>query len=197
MKSRIIVFTPIIIGILGLFFIFRGDYSFGGLILAVVFLFQTATIFWGIRKGLHNYVFIEDLKIKDEDLKQRYKVETLYRNLSHTTEWLQGFALGIEFFIENYLSKETAGPTEHMFWTMADQIESSVHKSPKFTEESYRAYMIESLMRENNITREEYDQIAQMMTRETVKETMAEVIYAPLSIETIKEECIEVMSKLS
>lgn len=189
MKAKLLVFIPILVGIAGLYCYFRKDNLIGVILLASAFLFLSALLLWSIRKGFDNAVFMKDIEIEHEALKQRFKVDSLYKNLSHTQEWLQGFALGAEFFIENYLTEETVGPTEKGFWEFTRQYTASEgHGDAQFTPKAYRIYMITSLMRENNVTEEEYRQIARMMTKDGAKETLGQVIYSGVATEMAKED---------
>ena len=189
MKARIIVYIPILIGTIGLFFLFKGQMTIGAIIPAAVFVFVSCFLIWAIRKGYHNFIFIEDVRLKDEDRKQRFKVESLYKNLAHTDEWLQGFALGVEFFIDNYLSKYTLGPTEEMFWNMTRQVMNTTKEKDKdFTEDAYRTFMITALMRNNGITEEEYEKLGRMMKKNNAKEVLGEIVYSKIGTELEKED---------
>lgn len=197
MKAKTLVLISIFFGIFGILYLARKEYLVASLILAGVFIYDTVLFLLSLKKGIHNAIFFEDIRLEDDYYKQRYKIESLYKDLSHSQEWLQGFALGAEFFIDNYLSDETIGPTELMFWVFSKTQTASItgKDGHQFTDEAYRTYMILSLMKKNNITEEEYDTIAKMMTKETVKETLAKVVYSPLAIEMDMKESRRVLTK--
>lgn len=189
MKARILVFLPIIIGSIGLYFLCRQEAFIAAIILAAVFIFMSGFLIWCIKKGYHNEIFIEDIRLKEEEMQQKYKVESLYKQMTHTDEWLQGFALGVEFFIDNYLSKYTYGPSEKMFWDITHMVmKTTEDKGKAFNEDAYRTFMVTALMRNNDITEDEYVKIAKMMKKNNAKEILGEIVYSKVGTELEKKE---------
>ena len=96
-----------LIAITGMFLYITGDTKYSFLLLAIAFAYLLTLVIMGIKKGIHNYIMLEQIEVEEDKLQQRFEVESLYRNCEHSEEWLQGFTKGISFFISNYLSKFT------------------------------------------------------------------------------------------
>ena len=137
------------------------------------------------KKGFDFYSYVADVKMDEERIKQRYKIESLYRKVGHTDEWLQGFAESFDFFASNYLSEENVGVTELDWWRMARE---SADLDPELLEESYRAFMVLSLMRKSEILDEEYIKIGYMVRDESVKELMGRTSFRNYILDSMKKE---------
>ena len=145
-----------------------------------------------IYSGLLNWANMEKVRIEEEQLKQRFKVESLYKDKTHTDEFLRGFAAATDFFAENFLTAETVGPTERAWYHLA---QDTIGEAPE--DESYRTYMVFSLMIDNQITAEEYQKIGTACRREPVKELLGQVLYNDLLNENIRRETDDHMKILA
>lgn len=157
--------------------------SYGWIMAMLAALAFVAILATYIYNGLHNLANMEKIQIEEEQMKQRFKVESLYKDNTHTDEFLRGFAAATDFFAENFLTAETVGPTERAWYHLAQE---TIGEAPE--DESYRAYMIFSLMIDNQITAEEYQKIGTACRREPVKELLGQVLYNDLLNENIRRE---------
>lgn len=198
MKLKILLSIPIVILIAIAIMLGEREQEIVTLLLAIGFIYSTFLIYWGVKKGLHNEAMLEEAVIDEELMNQKFKTESLYRNLAHTDEWLQGFAMSMEFLINNYLSKETIGPSERSFWHYMTGTSEKFKKVPdKIMQEAYRTYIINALMLSNNITTEEYSKLASMTTLDNVKETLGNVIYTRAGIKGKMEDMKQTISEIS
>lgn len=195
MKYWIILSLPIIAGIAGIVLFFLGQDTYTVPLLALSFLGLISIIAWGLKNGMHNMIMMEEVRIKDEELKRRFKVDSLYKNMTHTDEWLTGFATGISFFIRNYLSKSTIGPEEHMFWDVMVK-DKTLCDFGKEEEECYRNFMLNALFRGSGITEQEYHKIHSMDLDPTTVDTLSRFIYSDLTMEQTKAEMDELSKQL-
>lgn len=125
-------------------------------------------------RGLHNLSNLEEIAIAEEELEQRYQVEQLYENKEHSDDFLSGFALAAEFFIENYLSEETPGPTEKKWYRY---ITKAYHDKFIDTAPLYRTYMMHALMNRGHITSREYEKIARMTASDAARRVYSTTYY--------------------
>ena len=145
-----------------------------------------------MKKGFDFYSFAEEVHVDEERLKQRYKIESLYRQVGHTEEWLQGFSEAFDFFASNYLTEENVGVTELEWWKMT--LESGEEPGDNL-EAAYRAYMVISLMQEKGILDDEFIKIGYMVRNDSVKELLGGIPYINYMIENMKKDCAQSFSE--
>lgn len=198
-KLSFLIVLPLLITLAGLILTAFPDLSVhygdaGPEILALGALTETALILFWLKEGAQHVLMFQDAEINLETMQNRFRTESLYRNTEHTDDWLQGFASGLEFFIDNYLSGYTVGPTETVFWQIC-RSQTGDKDGKQFNEQAYRQYMIQSVLVDNGITTEEFKTLCGMVSKENVRRTLATVLYSKETIQMYIDEAKETYKK--
>jgi len=198
MKIKLGFFIGIVCGIVSVVNYLAGEEKAAYITLFVSFVLLIILWIWSMKKGLTTMADLGEAEIKHEEMERRFKVNDLYSPCEHTEDFLRGFAGACDFFIDNYLTDNNIGPTEISWYNSIKETIMNKTKPMSDVEkrESYRAYIIYSLCLENKIRDNEYDLIAQFVTRDNVRKTLGKTLYSMNLAEILRPETEEEMGKI-
>lgn len=180
------------------FFVF-GEYRLSAGLAIVAFLL----FLWAAMNAARNATETVTLmkKGKEEYEKLQKEAELLRLTVSseaHGDEFLMGYARALDFFVDNYLSRNNAGVSELHFLKVSRKVVHAEDVSGGIFQdnnefEAYRTAMMFMLLGEDGITDEEFAKLKGYCTRAGSVETLERLAYSKTIYDSmVKDKIMEI-----